>query len=201
MSRLIGAIAFLSSTLLLSGSLPAVELITKSFALRELATDGDDRDFLVELIESCVLPETWDKVGGMGTITFAENQNTMSVRQTEAGVAEVSALLGALTMLRRVKPSTIPGKPLPPIAVRRGEPKSVQRLMVYDVLDLVRKGKGDDYDSLIEHLIAEVAPESWADVGGPGNVAVMPSRGSLIIRQTDHIHKLISKEFGRLRGE
>jgi hypothetical protein len=69
---------------------------------------------------------------------------------------------------------------------------------VYDVDELVVQ-KGDDdrtphFDELIELIQNEVAPDSWADAGGPG--AVHPfsvNGGRLVVRQTPQAHYAIAK--------
>ena len=77
---------------------------------------------------------------------------------------------------------------------------------VYDVGDLVicRDPSGDlwaDYDTLIETVTSTIAPESWADVGGPGAIAGASFQGAeaLTVAQTYQIHRRIEKLLESLR--
>jgi hypothetical protein len=71
---------------------------------------------------------------------------------------------------------------------------------VYDVGKLVTVQDQDgrqwqDFDSLIRAITPTVAPESWADVGGPGTIAPLEYRGAvvLIVRQTHEVHAQLVK--------
>ena len=57
-----------------------------------------------------------------------------------------------------------------------------------------------DFDSLIDLIIATVAPESWEEtVGGPGTIEPFDANLSLVIRQTEEVHEEIVDLLGQLR--
>lgn len=77
---------------------------------------------------------------------------------------------------------------------------------VYPVLDLVTQGTRNrkageelDYDSLIEVIIAIVAPHSWDDVGGPGAIDQFDNAGALVVSQTRDVHEQIAGLLTTLR--
>ena len=175
----------------------ADELLVKTYDVSKLA---DDRDTLIEAITCCVQPTSWDEVGGKASIAAFEATGRIVVRQTDAAHGQISAVFVALEKLRQVNASTMPGKPHPPQVVRRADRRGRDQLVVYDVLDLVRKEESDDYDWLIEHL-DNIAPETWDVVGGRGTMAVIPMRGAMIINQTEDVQRLIREEFTRLRKQ
>jgi hypothetical protein len=77
---------------------------------------------------------------------------------------------------------------------------------VYPVLDLITTRKagshfyvGRDYDSLIELIIATIKPDSWDDVGGPGAIDALDNAGSLVISQTQAVHRQVERLLVSLR--
>jgi general secretion pathway protein D len=60
-------------------------------------------------------------------------------------------------------------------------------------------GVAPDFDSLVELLTSTVAPESWDEVGGPGNVSPHAGNLSLVISQTQEIHEQIADLLEQLR--
>lgn len=53
---------------------------------------------------------------------------------------------------------------------------------VYLVADLCDSDK--DYENLIDVLLESVDPDSWDKNGGPGRLAMVPSTGSIVVRQS-----------------
>jgi hypothetical protein len=82
-------------------------------------------------------------------------------------------------------------------------------MRVYPVRDLVtvrvpdEKGAGDrfvpDYDSLIDLITTSVAPESWADVGGPGSIKEFDNSCVLVVSQSRRVHREIEELLATLR--
>ncbi len=77
---------------------------------------------------------------------------------------------------------------------------------VYPVLDLVTTRKagssfyvGGDYDSLIDLIIATIRPDSWDDVGGPWAIDALDNAGSLVISQTQIVHRQVERLLTSLR--
>jgi hypothetical protein len=71
---------------------------------------------------------------------------------------------------------------------------------IYPVRDLVYGPISDgDYDSLIEVITTTIAPQSWDEVGGPGSIGVFDNASSLVISQTDEIHRAVEPLLVKLR--
>lgn len=89
------------------------------------------------------------------------------------------------------------------------ESPSMMDIRIYPVRDLalyrVPGTKDDphryaaDYDSLIDVITTTVAPEAWADVGGPGSVKEFDNSGALIVSQTRRVHREIAQLLATLR--
>jgi hypothetical protein len=79
-------------------------------------------------------------------------------------------------------------------------------MRTYPVLDLVYSRSstskafvGADYDSLIEIITTTIKPDSWDDVGGPGAIDALGNAGSLVVSQTQAIHRQIERLLSSLR--
>jgi hypothetical protein len=80
------------------------------------------------------------------------------------------------------------------------EAESQLTTKIYPVRDLVfdRVSEGD-YDSLIELITTTIAPQSWDEVGGPGSISGFDNAASLVISQTDEVHRAIEPLLVKLR--
>src|SRR6185436_16239941 len=58
---------------------------------------------------------------------------------------------------------------------------------------------GTDVDTWIEVLSIVIEPDSWEDVGGPGEIIPVP--GALIIRQSQRVHERLRKFFETLHRD
>jgi general secretion pathway protein D len=56
-----------------------------------------------------------------------------------------------------------------------------------------------DFDDLIELITTTVAPKSWEQNGGQGNIAQFPTNLSLVVSQTQEVHEQISDLLEQLR--
>ena len=70
---------------------------------------------------------------------------------------------------------------------------------VYPVFDLVVRRPGAssrtpalDFQPLIESMTSTLAPTTWDEVGGPGNIQPFTNAGALVISQTDEVHEEIA---------
>ena len=70
------------------------------------------------------------------------------------------------------------------------------RQVSYPVRDLVPRG---NFDELIDVITSTVAPTTWAEVGGPGNIRANAPRGSLEVQQTQQIHQELARLLTLLR--
>jgi len=99
-------------------------------------------------------------------------------------------------------------------------PKAELRSVTYDVADLVVPLAGPqdvviaashnepatgadapeaDYESLIDLIETTVAPDTWECVGGPGTIAPLETNLSLVVKQTQEVHKQIVDLLEQLR--
>jgi len=56
-----------------------------------------------------------------------------------------------------------------------------------------------DFDSLIELVTSTIAPQSWAEVGGPGTIAGFENNLSLVVSQTQEVHEALADLLEQLR--
>lgn len=72
------------------------------------------------------------------------------------------------------------------------EAKSRLPHVIYDVGDLVEASGGVDFDHLIDLVTTVVDPDSWGEVGGPGNLSEMGDR-CLVVSQTQENHQILGR--------
>jgi len=83
------------------------------------------------------------------------------------------------------------------------EAENLLKVRVYPVADLVRirdNADDPDYDRLIDCITSTVAPDSWSDVVGTGEIEPFTPTEVLIVCQTDRTHRKIENLFAALRG-
>ena len=56
-----------------------------------------------------------------------------------------------------------------------------------------------DLGELIQSIQSTISPASWDDVGGPGAMMALPSRGVLVVSQTDAVHGALQRHLEVLR--
>lgn len=136
-----------------------------------------DHGELINAITSTIQPDSWDEVGGPGSVR--EFRSTLVVRQTDEVHAEIAGLLRNLRAIRRRDGEQQPAA--------SEEPDSMKRV-VYNF-------EAFDYPSAeLAKLIPDlIAPSSWFDAGqgGKGTLHVQPK--SLVITQTRANHAEIVK--------
>jgi hypothetical protein len=57
----------------------------------------------------------------------------------------------------------------------------------------------DSWIDLIDVIRETVDPESWGDVGGPGSLETLPSRGALVITHSERVHAQVTQLIATLR--
>ena len=81
-------------------------------------------------------------------------------------------------------------------------------LLAYPVGDLLRESEPanggmpaakPDFDPLLHLIVSLIEPESWSEVGGPGQVRPVDITQSLIVRQTARVHAQIRIALDELR--
>lgn len=75
----------------------------------------------------------------------------------------------------------------------------VRDLVAYRYTEAGKQGFAEDYDSLMELITTTIAPQSWDEVGGPGSIAAFENASSLVISQTDEVHRAIEPLLVKLR--
>ncbi|MCR4412352.1 MAG: VIT domain-containing protein, partial [Thermoguttaceae bacterium] len=129
-----------------------------------------DFDSVIELITTTIRPNTWDNVGGPGSIAVFQPTLDFVVSATDEVHDEIAALLDRL---RRLRPDPEMLKDFRPAEVR------ADGLQGRDLFD---------FDSLIGIITRIVDPTTWDEVGGPASIAVDEVRAALILAQTEETH-------------
>jgi hypothetical protein len=68
----------------------------------------------------------------------------------------------------------------------------------YDIRDLL-SATGGDAKPLLRLIYCTISPYLWEPLGGPDAIDIVPGTGSLMIRQTIHIHRQIEQLLDDLR--
>ena len=80
-------------------------LSTTMFLVRDLLgpphAAGADADSLIELITTTVAPDTWDEVGGVGSIEYFELIDALVISQTSDAMDQIAPLLSKLRKIRQ----------------------------------------------------------------------------------------------------
>lgn len=151
----------------------AAEAARHIFLLEDPA-DDDDRlayDTLVELITSTVAPNTWDDVGGPGSIS--RFRNLMSVNQTEEVHEAVRSLLDALLQFKKQAAAGDAGKrlviDLPPKECADGLKQLLAALDRKTSLNLREAPLGKTIESIAaDHKVPILLDNKALDVVGIG---------------------------------
>ncbi len=175
-------------------------MTVETYAVKELVSAGNTDD-LHELCTTIIAPDSWDEVGGPGSLSFAGGK--MTVRQSSEVQQDIASLLAGLGNLPRFR------------APLRAAPRTTQihvgqnpnvggtplQIVVYPVADLLSRRAVNfvDFDALIEHLITTVEPTGWEEVGGPASAREYADRGVLVISNTKQAHAQIIKVLAELR--
>lgn len=100
----------------------------------------------------------------------------------------------------------VPATPNEPIRLQWNRKQQAWDLILDDAVvrvgpfgNLQPVGRDFNFESLIKLLQANVAPDSWLEKGGIGTVEEFPTTLSLVVSQTEEIHKAIAQQLSRLR--
>ncbi len=139
-----------------------------------------DVDGVMEQVTATVDPESWEDVGGPGSLAFFTPTLDFVVRQEDSVHRQIDALFTSLRDL----PMLWKGKDL-----RKATPETI------DAGDAA----GVDFDELISMITSTVNPYDWEDVGGPGSIAPDVPRVALIVRTTQEVHDRLGRVLTMLR--
>jgi|GEM_PF-3336538 len=155
--------------LLITTKLAEAELLeTEVYEVASLKTIERDSESLINVITVTLSPDSWDQVGGPGSIVC--NRNTLIIRQTRQIHRQIHRLL---TQLKEIGAQD-PNAPQPDDLV----------LIAYPV-------SGQPAEQLATTLQELVSPKSWQAAGGPGEIRAVGSL--LFIRQTPANHRELSR--------
>lgn len=186
-------------------------LKTAVYDVRDLCRDADESDALTEAITSQADAQTWDEVGGSGSICFAK-PGTMVIRNEERVLATVLDLLETYRT-----------------ALRASKPRQRDVVDPKEVITVYYRMHANMADDLLVLLRTLVEPESWSTTerpDAPGHIlradstpaltevggtvesvdqsrdarTLVASRAVLIITQTRETHDKIAKVIRRVES-
>jgi len=158
------------------------EMLTYIYPVPELiesatgkTSDSGQFDALIEVITTTIAPNTWNEVGGPGTITSFPNTSSLAVGQTRDRHEEISRLLAGLRLARTVQPASANAS-APAKSARRavGITKTYQ-------LDAKLDPK------TVAMLVQGIEPESWQQRGFQTHI----KDHQLIVRNSREVHRRI----------
>lgn len=139
-----------------------------------------DADSVLETLTSTVASDSWEMVGGPGSLRYWPYSAGFVISQTP----EVhQALDRFMNQLRSVPPAF--EKQLQYRPVRPGS--------------LNPEEMGSELSYLIEVIYGNVSRDVWDTVGGPGSIRADRTRGAIIVTTTDHTHEQIWQLLAQLR--
>lgn len=185
------------------------ELTVVSYDVEDLlpmAAAGDDKakvrtiagqlDEIAALIRSTISPETWDVVGGAGSLKCHEASRSLVVRQTKDVQHEIEGLLNVVRKLKHLP--------------ERTNANALQPL-VYVVADLIvplpvepedrKTPRATDWLKLIDSITTSVEPRRWMSNGGDCHIEPHESTMSLVIRATSPMHAAIADHLNEMRRQ
>jgi hypothetical protein len=140
-----------------------------------------DADSIIEIVSSTVAPDSWDAVGGRGSIEYFPYSLDFVFAQTREVHEQVEELF---VRLRKVPPA---------ISKKSGaRPATVAAATVEDTSPA-------DLDTIIWLITAAIESDSWDGVGGPGSIEGEMSRAALVVSQTQNVHEEVEKLLTMLR--
>jgi hypothetical protein len=149
--------------------------VVENPGLRHWISNGFDLKELIDALRSSISPNSWDEVGGLGSVR--EFRNALVVRQTQEIHIQIETVIQGLRDAKRRQDEQAPLKPHNPEELKR---------VVYDL-----EPYSYPVDQLCDLIPELISPESWKAAGGKGTLHVQPT--ALIITQTPAVHKEIVK--------
>lgn len=137
---------------------------------------GYDLTEPIEFLTSTIEPDTWDEVGGPGSVRGFEH--ALVIRQTAEVHSRIEVLIHKLRKAHRRRAELA--------AAKAQDPQKLERV-VYEFVEPYAYSPED-----LAKLIPEsIAPETWKKAGGKATLVAQPT--SLVITQTPAVHKEIVK--------
>lgn len=187
-------------------------LITKLYPVRDLVLDEDydprdplALDFtLIDVIESTVDAETWDRVGGAGSVeSMSHPVVVLVISQTEQTHEKVAGLLAQLRSARAVQKDAEAGETGDAQRPEKGDKKVLtnkqgQRLYlkVYQLAETQKLEHTGESSKELAAVIEElVEPASWKS---DDKYYLRAVTGSIIVRHTKQTHRKIHRLLSEL---
>ncbi|MHB8957561.1 MAG: hypothetical protein ACYC4U_31755, partial [Pirellulaceae bacterium] len=198
---------------------PVGDFLDSSSSAGGNSEQSQSLDRLQDVIESTVMPETWEHVGGNGVFSSVVPWGLLVISQTEEVHERVNSLLQTARRARAASPLTAGAPPWIPPPMQLPQPDDpfvpptpplllpgssaplnppgflssdgdTMILKVYAVPDFAM-------EQLMPAIRSIVAPETWGD--GPGAAAIFPLGARVLIRQTPAMHAEIRELIEGLR--
>jgi len=148
-------------------------LETAIYDVANLLAAGDDSGETVDAITSIVAPDSWDVVGGPGSIR--ELGHLLLIRQSQRVHDEIALLLAKLGS----------------IAAQKMQSGGVERDTTGKFVTKVFSVNGRQAEELVDVIMAVVDPDSWKDNGGEGVIQAVS--GALVVSQKGEVHGRIRR--------
>ncbi len=173
---------------------------------------------ILEIVQSTIAPDSWDHVGGVGSIRSYSTTCSLIVRQSRDVHEEILNLLDAFRKLKDVSKPGIKEKQAVPASAKemgsRSNPESVDQTLIiktYAVADLViplpsdgtplTKPRDADWLKLIDLITQQCDSDDWPSRGGAGSIQSQEPTLSLVIRTKPATHEKIANVLRSLRRE
>ena len=139
-----------------------------------------DADSIVNTVTNTVKPQSWDGVGGPGSMCLFEPTLDLVINATGDVHEEIDVLLDRLRKLPPVVGTKAGWRPA------RAHP-------------LGSEDDGWDFDSVIDMVTTTVLPQQWDEVGGSGSIAPDEPRAALVVSQTQDARDAVQRLLVMLR--
>lgn len=162
--------------------------------LRDETDAEGDFESLIEVVTTSIIPETWDAVGGSGTVKEFATHNVLVISQTKEAHDVIEKLLAALRSIPVYSEATARAEPQSPVVV--GTHKCGDAEMQVVVYDVGRRILARDGSADFEGLIAAIytADEAaWDAHGGPGTCCEFVHRGAVVVVNTKDVQEKVRR--------
>ncbi len=169
-----------------------------------LVDSHDQAEELANLITTHVLPRTWERTGGKGTVSIDfENRKLRTTHCADAqkGVGLMLKAMKAATQLAKISGAVLHEPNCFDLFQQDG-----QTTVVVSVSTLVRPNgprvppRGEDYDELIRMTTNVIDCDSWPEVGGAASISVWPAGECVVVTQSReaaprlfHLYSLLNR--------
>lgn len=159
---------------------PVASLVDSAAGSGAAAQEEASARELVDLVQSVLAADSWDSVGGPGSLEYEPGTQVLVCSQTEPVQPKVAALLEQLRRTREAQPEAAQWRH------EHGERFEVRVYLLNLKPDDPAQGNADTVSRLIQEL---VEPESWHH----DEAYVRPVGNRLVVRQRVRLHQAIER--------